>query len=275
MNKTTNKVAKSDLNIQKAIVSMDVAVTNNDIYKHCAYLQERGTQVWNNLYDVMEEVYNLYSLLKVREEEKLLKIPTILKNLNKKNKDWGMEYSTKIQHALIRYVFGKAVNRKNCSKYAIAIEKAFELNRVEIENAGGYAEWVKETGGFTKLLPTNSKPKVVQQLENDIKVRKELDAQTPIVEEMKFDITGVEQNQYALLLVYKHENTFSVMGVDTNADRTIQSAKAIIEENNRRNTIEIEDNVIRVGKKTFSTSSKVGQLLKQLNENERKELIAV
>ncbi len=275
MNKTTNKVAKSDLNIQKAIVSMDVAVTNNDIYKHCAYLQERGTQVWNNLYDVMEEVYNLYSLLKVREEEKLLKIPTILKNLNKKNKDWGMEYSTKIQHALIRYVFGKAVNRKNCSKYAIAIEKAFELNRVEIENAGGYAEWVKEIGGFTKLLPTNSKPKVVQQLENDIKVRKELDAQTPIVEEMKFDITGVEQNQYALLLVYKHENTFSVMGVDTNADRTIQSAKAIIEENNRRNTIEIEDNVIRVGKKTFSTSSKVGQLLKQLNENERKELIAV
>jgi len=225
MNKTTNKVAKSDLNIQKAIVSMDVAVTNNDIYKHCAYLQERGTQVWNNLYDVMEEVYNLYSLLKVREEEKLLKIPTILKNLNKKNKDWGMEYSTKIQHALIRYVFGKAVNRKNCSKYAIAIEKAFELNRVEIENAGGYAEWVKEIGGFTKLLPTNSKPKVVQQLENDIKVRKELDAQTPIVEEMKFDITGVEQNQYALLLVYKHENTFSVMGVDTNADRTIQSAK--------------------------------------------------
>ena len=45
MNKTTNKVAKSDLNIQKAIVSMDVAVRNNDIYKHCNYLQEKGTQV--------------------------------------------------------------------------------------------------------------------------------------------------------------------------------------------------------------------------------------
>jgi len=275
MNKTTNKVAKSDLNIKKAIVSIDVAVTNNDIYKHCAYLQERGTQVWNNLYDVMEEVYNLYSLLKVREEEQLLKIPTILKNLNKKNKDLDLEYSTKIQHALVRYVFGKAVNRKNCSKYAIAIEKAYELNRVEIENAGGYAEWVKEIGGFTKLLPTNSKPKVDQQLE-DNKVKEELDKQTPIVDQMKFDITGVKQNQYALLLVYKNEKTFSVIGVDTHADRTMQSAKQIIEENNRKNNIEIEGNVIRVGKDTFSTSSKIGKLLSQINDShQRKELIAV
>lgn len=73
MNTHTKKVAKSDLNIQKAIVSMDVKVTYNDVYKTVEVLREKGTTAVRHLYEVMNDVYNVYSLIQKRDEQKLWK----------------------------------------------------------------------------------------------------------------------------------------------------------------------------------------------------------
>src|SRR6056300_1570255 len=102
MNKTTNKVAKSDLNIQKAIVSMDVKVTYNDVYKTVEVLREKGTTAVRHLYEVMNDVYNVYSLIQKRDEQKLWKAKTIKKQLNKRAEELFIEKSNNLESALVR-----------------------------------------------------------------------------------------------------------------------------------------------------------------------------
>ena len=159
MNKTTNKVAKSDLNIQKAIVSMDVKVSYKDIYKTVEVLREKGTTAVRHLYEVMNDVYTVYSLIQKRDEQKLLKSKTIKQRLNKLADEINIERSSNIETALVRFVFG-GLERRQVSTYAIAIKNAYKLHAKEIEESGDFAEWLKEIGGLTKL---NSKPKNTSQ----------------------------------------------------------------------------------------------------------------
>ena len=229
MNKTTNKVAKSDLNIQKAIVSMDVKVSYKDIYKTVEVLREKGTTAVRHLYEVMNDVYTVYSLIQKRDEQKLLKSKTIKQRLNKLADEKNIERSSNIETALVRYVFG-GLERRQVSKYAIAIKNAYKLHAKEIEESGDFAEWLKEIGGLTKL---NSKPKI--QVRNE--TFDKLFEQKPLAT-VKFDLgnNNVSNDDVCLLVCKKTQDGILVYGVDTNDDRVLASSKQAIANNETSNS---------------------------------------
>ncbi len=231
MNKTTNKVAISDKNIQKAIVSMDVKVTYNDIYKTVEVLREKGTTAVRHLYEVMNDVYTVYSLIQKRDEQKLLKSKTIKAQLNKRADKLNIEKSSNIETALVRYVFG-GLERRQVSKYAIAIKNAYKLHQQEIEESGDFAEWLKGIGGLTKL---NSKPKI--QVRNE--TFDKLFEQEPLTSFLNTHLgnVSVKDGDVCLLVCKKLKGGMSVYGVDTNEDRIVASCKQSLINNERDNTI--------------------------------------
>jgi len=265
MNKTTNKVAKSDLNIQKAIVSMNEEVTYKDVYKTVEVLRQKGTTAVRHLYEVMNDVYNVYSLIQQRDEQKLWKAKTIKQRLNKLADKQFIERSSNLETALVRYVFG-GLERRQVSKYAIAIKNAYKLHRQEIEESGDFAGWLKEIGGITQL---NSKPKF--QVKNE--TFEKLFEQKPLTSFLNSHLgnISVRDGDVCLLVCKKLKGGMSVYGVDTNEDRIVASSKQAIINNElaeqNRLIIEDNDNVIRVDNETF-TLSKVKALIEKLKERE-------
>lgn len=261
MNKTTNKVAISDKNIQKAIVSMDVKVTYNDIYKTVEVLREKGTTAVRHLYEVMNDVYTVYSLIQKRDEQKLLKSKTIKAQLNKRADKLNIEKSSNIETALVRYVFG-GLERRQVSKYAIAIKNAYKLHQQEIEESGNFAEWLKEIGGLTKL---NSKPKI--QVRNE--TFDKLFEQKPLTTIKYAVLTNiVGNNDVCLLLCKKTQDGILVYGVDTNDDRVLASSKQAIannETNNSNNWTVIEGE----NKKVAQLKAKLKSLQDEMLEFEK------
>ena len=261
MNKTTNKVAKSDLNIQKAIVSMDVKVTYNDVYKTVEGLREKGTTAVRHLYEVMNDVYTVYSLIQKRDEAKLLKSKTIKQRLNKLADEKNIERSSNIETALVRYVFG-GLERRQVSKYAIAIKNAYKLHQQEIEESGNFAEWLKEIGGLTKL---NSKPKI--QVRNE--TFDKLFEQKPLTSFLNIHLgnVSVKDGDVCLLVCKKLKGGMSVYGVDTNEDRIVASCKQSLINNERDNTIDFNNlyGVDGENKKVAELKAQLRKLQNNLN----------
>lgn len=249
---------------------MDVKVTYNDVYKTVEVLREKGTTAVRHLYEVMNDVYNVYTLIKQRDEQKLWKAKTIKAQLNKRADKLNIEKSSNIETALVRYVFG-GLERRQVSKYAKALKNAYNLHRQEIEECGDFATWLKEIGGLTQL---HSKPKF--QVKNE--TFKKLFEQKPLTQLSKFRFGNVNVNDgdVCLLVCKKTKDGMTVYGVDTNEDRIVASSKQAIANNELK---EENDNVIRIDNEYFNldelkvtdeiiNSSKIKALIAQLKERE-------
>lgn len=240
---------------------MDVKVTYNDVYKTVEVLREKGTTAVRHLYEVMNDVYNVYSLIQKRDEQKLWKAKTIKKQLNKRAEELLMEKSNNLETALVRYIFG-GLERRMVSRYAKAIRNAYSLHRQEIEESGDFAGWVKEIGGLTQL---HSKPKF--QVKNE--TFKKLFEQKPLAfisSAQVYDLTKNMGYDDVCILVCRKKTDMSmdVMGIDTNEDRVVASSKQAIANNELKAE---NDNVITIDNETFS-SSKIKALIAQLKERE-------